>query len=196
MHVEGSELVSDAGKRQTAYGGGSVHDHEHVVRLHGSVCGCRCVDGYLTSSASSEAVYSSPLVEISHCPYSKNHDTHLLEIEEDRVEAEKEPGDSGREPAESFVAESVLVDPGAQLSIALRLGVDVCWVRGRKEEREQTGSAREPSNTANSVVETEFLNKPPDHRWVDDTGNAGTACNNTHSKRLVPWEPSRGNCLC
>lgn len=119
---------------------------------------------------------------------------YLLEIEEHWIETKKQPGNCSREPAKSLVVQCIRVNPRAQLPIALRLRMHVCWVRSSKDERKQASSASKTSNAADCIVEAKLLNQPSDHGWVDDTSNTGTACNNAYCKRLVPWEPSRSNC--
>lgn len=114
----------------------------------------------------------------------------LLKVEEDGVETEEEERDGSAEPAERVVAESVGVDPNADLRPTLRLAEWVCWVRASDEDGEYAGDCSEGGGVSLGVVETDLLNEELEHHWVDQACNAGARRDHADSEALLFPEPS------
>jgi hypothetical protein len=121
--------------------------------------------------------------------------TYLFKVEKDGIEAQKEECHSRSEPTESRAFEGIRVYPGSQCAIALRPRVCVGWVWCGKNQREDRGDCGEACYAAHSIVEPEGSDEISSHGGIYNTGNAGTARNNTDSEGSPIREPSSSDCL-
>jgi hypothetical protein len=120
-------------------------------------------------------------------------ETHLFEVEEDRIEAKEHKGNRRSEPAESWILKRIGIDPCPEFGPTLWLVVFVLWVRCAENERVNASHRRERGNVAYGVIEADRFDQVAEHAWVDHACYTGTASNVAYSQASAFGEPCRSN---